>query len=75
MVDVNIKHISNLFFALHDEVISYYLSADEYNGYCNSDLKNYSDFQKWFPIVFRADEMEYVDYSDMANPYFKLLKK
>lgn len=74
MIDVNIKHISNLFFTLHDEVISYYLSADEYNRYYNSDLKNYSDFQKWFPIVFRADEMEYVDYSDMTNPYFKLLK-
>lgn len=75
MIDVNIAHISKLFFALHEEAISYYLSADEYNEYYfNIDLRNFCHFQKWFPRIFRADEMEYVDYSDMKNPYFKLLK-
>lgn len=73
MKTVNLEKLSSLFFVMRDDGVEYFLSQKDYELYYSCDLKNYTDFLKWFPIVFYLNSDNH-DYSDCNNPINILYK-
>lgn len=71
VIEFSLRHFPYPLVNFHSDTLDYFLSEEQLDDLYDdkTDFKNYSDFEKWIPIIFGLGDLNPHDFTNKTHPY------
>lgn len=71
VIEFSLRHFPYPLVNFHSDTLDYFLSEEQLDDLYDdqTDFKNYSDFEKWIPIIFGLGDLNSHDFTNKTHPY------